>query len=174
MKRGRVLLAWSEPAAFHRYLRREVRKHDPWVVVRNAGFLALLVFGACVPGWLDADPEKRLPFWALPLPALAAGIVLVLIFVVLPQRFSRNGARIREKGIEFGPVSGGKGWYPFSLLACYEISEETAETGETFTFLECFPSDGGESVSIVVPSGMGHDGIRILLESLGLKEGLPE
>lgn len=167
-------MSWSESADFRKYLRSEVRKQAPWRVIRNVAFIALCIFAVTFPSWLNADPERRLPLWALPIPPTIAAATLGLIFVVLPQRLSKNRVTIREDGIQYGSGLYGRQWLPIEKISSYVIEDEKAESGEVFTFLECFQTDDTDTIAIQIPSNIGKDNVRALLSNLGLNECPPE
>ena len=167
-------MSWSESADFRKYLRSEVRKQAPWIVIRNVAFIALCIFAGTLPSWMDADPERRLPLWALPIPPTIAAATLGVLFVVLPQRLSKNRVIIREDGIQYGSGLYGKQWMPIDKISGYVIEDEEAESGAVFTFLEFFQTDDTDTIATQIPSNIGKDSVRALLSSLDLNECLPE
>jgi hypothetical protein len=166
-------MSWTESAEFRKYLRSEVRKQNPWLVTRNIAFIALCIFAVTLPSWLNADPDKRLPIWALPIPPTIAAVALGFLFVILPQRLSKSRITIKENGVGYGPLLYGRQWLPLAAISSFFIEDEQADSGHVFTFLELFQMDD-ETISIEIPSYIRHDNVRELLLSLGLKEGVPE
>lgn len=173
MKRDRSLLSWTESAEFRKCIRRGVFKQIRSTAIGTAAFIALVFLAASLPSWLEADPEKRLPIWALPIPPTIVAVALVLIYLVLHPRFSKNRIIIKQNGIEHGPVLYRRQWLPLADISSFSIEDEVADSGQVFTFLECFQADE-DPIVIEMPGNIGKDKVREVLLSLGLKEGPPE